>query len=134
MNRYAIVTAGIVSNVTLAEAAFAQSQGWHLCGADVGIGWSFDGETFAAPPPAPVPVPSAITMRQARLALLGAGLLQHVNNAIDAMPGQAGEAVLIEWEYAQEVQRQSPLIGALGPALGITPEQIDQLFIAGAAL
>jgi hypothetical protein len=81
-----------------------------------------------------VTVPQAITMRQARLALLGAGLLSHVNNAIDAMPGQAGEAALIEWEYAQEVQRHSPLIGALGPALGMTPEQIDQLFIIGATL
>ena len=79
-------------------------------------------------------VPASITMRQARLALLGAGLLATVDQAIAAMPGVEGEAARIEWEYAQEVRRDSPLIAALGPALGLTAEQIDGLFVAGAAL
>ncbi|MXO72863.1 hypothetical protein [Alteraurantiacibacter buctensis] len=78
--------------------------------------------------------PEAISMRQARLALLGAGLLATVDQAIVAMPGVEGEAARIEWEYAQEVRRDSPLIAALGPVLGLTAEQIDGLFVAGAAL
>lgn len=79
-------------------------------------------------------VPASITMRQARLALLGAGVLATVDQAIAGMPGIEGEAARIEWEYAQEVRRDSPLIAALGPAIGLTTEQIDALFIAGAAL
>lgn len=84
---------------------------------------------------APVlPIPDAVTMRQARLSLLGAGMLASVDEAIASMPGVEGEAARIEWEYAQEVRRDSPLIAALGPALGLTGEQIDALFVAGATL
>ena len=54
-------------------------------------------------------------MRQARLALLGAGKLAEVNTAIAAMPGAAGEAARIEWEYSGEVHRDKALIQALAP-------------------
>ncbi len=78
--------------------------------------------------------PTAITMRQARLALLGAGLLAQVNAATAAMPGATGEAARIEWEYAQEVRRDSPLLAALAPALGMSSAQVDDLFVAAAGL
>nr|WP_319566289.1 hypothetical protein [uncultured Rhodoferax sp.] len=81
-----------------------------------------------------IAAPAAITMRQARLALLGAGLLAQVNAAIAAMPGAAGEAARIEWEYAQEVRRDSPLLAALAPALGMSSAQVDDLFVAAAGL
>ncbi|MCV6901066.1 hypothetical protein OE165_28940, partial [Escherichia coli] len=54
-----------------------------------------------------------VTMRQARLALLGAGKLPAVNAAIAAMQGAQGEAARIEWEYSQEVQRDRGLVSAL---------------------
>ena len=79
-------------------------------------------------------VPQSVSMRQARLALLGAGLLSTVNAAIAGMDGVEGEAARIEWEYAQDVDRGSALIGALSPLLGMTSEQLDALFIAAAAL
>lgn len=79
-------------------------------------------------------VPKAITMRQARLALLQAGLLQTVNDALATMPGAAGDAARIEWEYSQEVQLDKALVLALMPALGLTPVQLDQLFITAASL
>lgn len=82
----------------------------------------------------PAIVPTAVTMRQARLAMLGAGVLASVDQAIAAIPGAAGDAARIEWEYAQEVRRDSPLVAALAPTLGLTSEQIDALFVAGAAL
>lgn len=78
----------------------------------------------------PAPVPAAITMRQARLALLAAGHLAAVNTAVTA----AGEAARIEWEYATEVRRDNALLAALTPGLGLTPEDLDELFTAGAAL
>lgn len=86
---------------------------------------------YVAPP---VGVPTAVTMRQARLALLDAGLLPTVQAAIAALPSPQKEAAGIEWEYAQEVQRDHGLVPAMAQALGMTESQIDDLFIAAAAL
>lgn len=82
---------------------------------------------YLNPPPK---VPQVVTMRQARLALHATGLLDAVNAAIT----QAGGASAIEWEYAQELRRDHPLIAALTPALGITSEQLDALFTQAATL
>ena len=86
----------------------------------------------AKPPVAPVP--EVVTMRQARLALLGAGLLAQVNTAVANMPGAEGDAARIEWEYAQEVRRDSPLVAALSVALGLTDETLDNLYKVAAGL
>lgn len=79
-------------------------------------------------------IPAAVTMRQARLALLNEGLLANVDAAISAMPSPAREAAQIDWEYASEVSRSSPLIAALGPSLGLDDAAIDALFIAAGAI
>lgn len=84
--------------------------------------------------PVVVPVPEVVTMRQARLALLGAGLLAQVNTAVANMPGAEGDAARIEWEYAQEVRRDSPLVAALSVAFGWTAAQLDDLFTEGVKL
>ena len=84
--------------------------------------------------PAVVAVPEVVTMRQARLALLGAGLLAQVNTAVANMPGAEGDAARIEWEYAQEVRRDSPLVAALSVALGLTDETLDNLYKVAAGL
>ena len=84
--------------------------------------------------PAVVAVPEVVTMRQARLALLGAGLLAQVNTAVANMPGADGDAARIEWEYAQEVRRDSPLVAALSVALGLTDETLDNLYKVAAGL
>lgn len=84
-------------------------------------------------PPQPQ-TPQSVTMRQARLALLSAGLLAAANAAIAAMPGVAGEAARIEWEYAQTVERDSPLVAGLTAALNLTQTQIDDLFALAATL
>lgn len=82
-----------------------------------------------APDPLPPPI-EAITMRQARLALLGAGLLDKVNAAVVA----AGPAAGIEWEYAQEIRRDSPLIAQLADGLGLDSATIDSLFMKASQL
>ena len=84
--------------------------------------------------PAVVAVPEVVTMRQARLALLGAGLLAQVNTAVANMPGAEGDAARIEWEYAQEVRRDSPLVAGLSAALGLTDETLDNLYKVAAGL
>ena len=80
------------------------------------------------------PVPVVVTMRQARLALLGAGLLAQVNTAVANMPGAEGDAARIEWEYTKEVRRDSPLVAALSVALGLTDESLDNLYKVAAGL
>lgn len=85
-------------------------------------------------PAGPPPVPQSVTMRQARLALLGAGLLDDVEAAIAALPSPQKEAARIEWEYSQEVQRHNGFVSVLAPALGLTDEQLDDLFVQGAKL
>lgn len=65
-----------------------------------------------------------VTPRQARLALLSAGLLDQVQATVDA----AGGATKITWEYATVIERNSPLIETLGGSLGLTATQIDTLF------
>ena len=83
------------------------------------------GELTIAPYVAP-PAPPAtqVTMRQARLALLAADLLDDV----EAMMTQADRAVRIEWEYATVVDRASPLLAAIAPALNLDDGAIDALF------
>src|SRR5574343_647212 len=79
-------------------------------------------------------VPRAVTMRQARLALLGAGKLAAVDAAINSMAEPTKSAARIEWEYSGEVQRHNGFVAALGPALGLTEAQIDALFVAASKL
>lgn len=127
-----VVVNTIVATVAEAQAAFPEA----ICiPADTGsIGWLWDGETLTPPPPEPPVVPSAVTMRQARLALLGAGLLDDIDAAINSLPSPQKEAARIEWEYSQEVQRHNGFVSVLAPMLGLTEAQTDALFIAAAGL
>ena len=79
-------------------------------------------------------VPTSVSMRQARLALLGAGLLSTVDATIAAMPEPAKTASLIEWEYSSEVWRHRPFVQSMGTALGLDDAQIDALFVTAATL
>lgn len=82
----------------------------------------------------PPPVPQFVTMRQARLALLSAGLLSQVNDAIQTMKDASGDVARIEWEYAGMVDRNWPLVTSLGLTLGLTDKQVDDLFVLAATL
>lgn len=74
-------------------------------------------------------VPQSVTMRQARLAMLNSGILADVEAMIATMPGDDGAAARIDWEFARDVRRDWPLVAALGAQLGMSNEQIDDLFI-----
>ena len=99
-----------------------------------GVDWVVLPERPPLPEPAPPAVPPSVTMRQARLALLGAGLLASVDAAIDSLPRPQKEAAKIEWEYATEVQRSSGLVPMMVVALGLDDAALDALFIGAAAL
>ena len=76
-------------------------------------------------------VPTVITMRQARLALLGANLLTTVD---DAIATGTDEALKIEWEYATECRRDWQSLIVMATALGVTELQLDEMFILGSTL
>jgi len=82
------------------------------------------------PPTDPNIVPQVVTRRQALLALLAADKLDAVEQQMSAVP----RAVQIAWEAAGTFERASPLIEAMGPAVGLSPADIDALFIAAASL
>ena len=97
--------------------------------------WLAEGNTPEPADPIVPPVPQSVTMRQARLALLGAGLLDDVDAAIAAIPDPAQrKAAQIEWEYSNEVQRQSQWVGDLASALGLNAAALDNLFVTASGL
>lgn len=98
---------------------------------DTYMGWQKQNPPLSKPG---VAQHQAVTMRQARLALRRMGLLLAVDAAIAGMEGDAGEDARIEWEYAQELRMDHPLVTALGPALGLTGQQLEELFAMAATL
>lgn len=81
-------------------------------------------EDLSAPVPA---VPVSVTPRQARLALLAAGLLEQVEAAVEQSP----QEVQIDWKYAQEIRRDNISLNTAAVALGFA-DRLDELFIAAA--
>ena len=72
-------------------------------------------------------VPVKITKRQARLALLDAGLL----DSVDSFVATKSQEVQIYWNDSQEIYRFHPLIITFAEQFGLTVTQVDDLFIAG---
>lgn len=97
--------------------------------------WDFDNLSWVFTPnpteflPEKPYVPRQVTMRQARLALLSAGKLAAVTAAIATLPSPTKEAVEIEWEYSQTVERERPFVAMLGAALDLDDRKLDDLFI-----
>ena len=130
--RAAIINSGVVVNVIELDN-LGQYPGAVAC-PNNDIGDLYDGSTFTKPTPPPPPIPTVVTMRQARLAMLDAGILTSVSDALAAMTGPTGEAARIEWEYSPTLKRDHPLVASLSAALGLTSAQLDGLFTAAAGL
>lgn len=69
-------------------------------------------------------IPKTITLRQARLHLLSLGLLDDLENIINQ-----NRAYQIEWEYANQIERESPLVKILGQTLNLDDTAIDNMFM-----
>lgn len=92
------------------------------------VAWYVVARPYPAIEPVP-PVPAEVTMRQARTALLLAGKLDDVQAAIDGIVDATNRRVAqIAWDYSSVVQRHYGLVAALAPGLGLTDDQVDDLF------
>lgn len=67
--------------------------------------------------------PKVIAMRQARLQLLAAELLDDVDNML-----AADRAMSIWWEYSTELDMYHNMTKAMTDQLGMTQEQVDVMF------
>jgi len=88
-----------------------------------------DGALSEKPPIAPPPVvPESVSRFQARMALRNAGLFDAADAAMNdpSTPVIAMEA----WQTAQIFRRSSPTVAAMAAALGLTDQQLDELFVA----
>jgi len=92
------------------------------------VGWLFDkGKLISNLKP--------LLPRQLRLSLLANGITPDmVLAAIEGFPEPNRTYAKIEWEYAVEIKRSEPLVAGLGAVLGLTAEQVDNIWIYGAKL
>lgn len=80
-------------------------------------------------------VPKSVTRRQARQALLLAGLLDQVPLKIAAIADDTARGLAqIEWADSQVFERDRPLLISLATQLGLTTGQLDDLFVQAAEL
>lgn len=92
---------------------------------------------FTIPPqpekPKPfVEVPKTITRLQAMIALSQSGLLEKIQGMMTELP--ASNIQRLAWENALQFERDSAMVNGMAAAIGITQYQLDDLFIAAAAI
>ena len=77
---------------------------------------------------APILPVTIVSKAQAKLALLEAGLLDGVETALSAMEGTDGQRARIEWNDRTEFHRDHEFINSLAAAIGLSDDQVDDLF------
>jgi len=123
---YAIVVNNIVVNVATSERALEPN--W-IQSDTAQIGWIYSNGEFTAPEPEPVEptipeVPTEVTPLQIRRALRQLGLYDSVAAYIETQSDDVKDA----WEYAITIYRNDSMIISAGEALGVTDDEIDDLF------
>lgn len=86
-------------------------------------------EEMAAAQPDPI-VLANVTRAQAKIALLRAGKLGLVKQAI----AQADEETKLWYDEATTWRRNAAPVAALGAAIGLSPADIDNLFVVAAGV
>lgn len=78
--------------------------------------------------------PTVVTRRQALQALNQAGKLTEIYEVIDALPEPTRTTVKIDFDSAQEFRRDWPVLLMMQPIIGMTDDQLDDLFVLAATL
>lgn len=95
--------------------------------------------TYTVGPAPPEPVPQIVSRFQARAAMLSSpatspdfdNLLAQINAVVDA---SGDDFAKLAWAEAVEWNRASPTVNALAAAVGVTGDQLDDLFRAAAGI
>ena len=83
----------------------------------------------------PIQTPISISPKQGKLALVAAGYYTQLESYIATLSGDAKTKAEIYWRDSTEWRRDDMfLLGMAKGLLGLTDDQIDQLFIDGALL
>jgi len=128
--KYAIVENGVVTNIVVSDdPELAEDRGWIEAEGGVSIGWTYSNGQFEEVEPQQ-PVPVEVTPMRAKLALYAAGLYSQVEAAVAA----SAAPVQIAWNNATAFRRDDPFVLAIGQALNLTSDQIDDLFRNAATL
>ena len=90
-----------------------------------------DGTDIPDPPPR---VPREIANWRAKVALATMGKLLSVNSFLTSLPEPDRTAVTLAWNGDAKILRQSPMVATIADFLQLSPDEIDNLFIAAAAL
>jgi hypothetical protein len=86
--------------------------------------------TWPEPPVPPVPVPESVSPRQIRQAMTQFGLRSVVEESI-----AGGDQNAKDWyEYATAFERNNPIVLGMAQALGVTSQQLDDLWILAGSL
>lgn len=88
--------------------------------------WLAEGNTpnpYVPPPPA---IPQQVPMWAVRTVLQNDGLFDQAQTLVEASMDNALKNI---WEYGNFADRNSNAIATLSAALGLTSEQVDQMFI-----
>lgn len=136
MNAFVLDANGVIINAIVVDSLSVIPG---LVDASIGgaIGDSIIGGVLhRKPTPAVVQeVPKSVTRRQARQALQMQGLLANIQPLIDAIPDAGLRAIAqIYWDDAQDFERSNQWVITLGAGLGLSPTQIDNLFITASRL
>lgn len=77
----------------------------------------------------PIQVPQIIPNWSLRAQLQIMGLFDSVQTMVDNLTGTEKIIAVQQWEYGNQVERYHPLVIQIGTELGLTSQQIDQIFI-----
>jgi len=81
-------------------------------------------------PVTPIEVPQIVTNAQFRLALIESGQsISNINAFINSKDEPIRDVLNSLWEYANHFERQNPQMIEMATLLGLTSEQLDNLFI-----
>lgn len=115
INRIIVDSLGVLPNLVNGENAV--------------IGAQYDQQTGEfTPPQQQTIVPAEVTIRQAELALREAGYLAAVESWVTTLDGE----LEIYWKRSQTVRRDHAFVESARVELGLTQQQMDQLFILAA--
>lgn len=126
--RYAIIENNKIVNVAVADEPLATN--WIKLENDFSIGDNYINGVFSKAEIA-VEVPQTLTPRQIRIQLTNSGLRQQVE---DIIANTDDYALKDWWEYSLDYKRDNPILIDMATQLGLTDEQIDDMFIQASKL